>query len=142
MKSEFLVLARSSAIDLHSNSLSIFDIVDELEVNIIGEIKDTQPIPVDVQLLTSLAREDDDGRGLIQTIITLRTINSDGQKKDEPIGILFEPQHLRNRVRVGLRLAVTKTGSFTIQVLGEKENLLAEKKLPVKVVQSSGSGHT
>lgn len=51
------ILCRSSSIDRNSNRLSLFDVVDELEISVSGASEGVIPAPVDLELVTLWRRE-------------------------------------------------------------------------------------
>jgi hypothetical protein len=134
MKSEFLVVAQNSAIDHPSNQLSIFNIIDEVDIGAQNLEAISGGVPLNVQVICSLVRDDSDKKGEFESTIKLVSKNPDGKvTRTDQIPVKFEAHHVRNRVRIGATILLTGGGIYVIDLLSEKGVVFASKALKVNV---------
>lgn len=140
IRNVWAIVAQSSSVDLDRNSLSLFDIVEEISFQIPGILPENAVFPINLQLV-SLWERDEIGT---DTELKVKTILKDPKNKIL-VGveglIKMKPQHKRFRYRNQFQgMPITGSGAYKYEILslepdktGGKE-LLASAGIEVKIV--------
>ena len=110
MNLEHLILARDSSIDFEKNTVSIFDMIEELV------IRSTEPsFSFPLQMLLILRRTIEVGG--IKTKLTIAITAPGGETvSNTEINLVMAPEHKRTRVRMNVALPITTSGDYVIRV--------------------------
>ena len=149
IKHAWSVLCQKTVIDNDSNNISLFDVIEQLGVNV--EVKDPKKVPKKINIPI-----DYEVVSLWLTLKREKTLNADikvtivdpNQEKVEvfqqKLKILPKFKRMRSRLRVK-GLVVEKPGDFTFKVEIKEENekefrLVAELPLEINLTKQTKSG--
>jgi hypothetical protein len=123
MNIEHFILATNSSIDSERNSLSIFDVIEDIDIH-----TSVSNIIIPIQAILVLKRSQNE-EGEFQFKGNLEIIGpSDEKLVDQPLIGKMEPIHRRLRLKINIGLPVVKSGFYKFKVSGEEgSNLLAER---------------
>lgn len=138
IKHLWTILCGSSAVDSDTNSLSIFNIIEEITVqNIPGQsmnLNDKKGIQLPFEIVSCILRTQElDGKNLFVDI-KLDLIDPDSQiLQTLNSKVEIKPQHSRLRVRIKANgITVTKPGAYSF-IVSMKENSEKDLKEVVKI---------
>lgn len=123
---EHFFLAQDSSVDIHTNMISIFGLIEDLQFENTG----SHPINFPCQVILFVKREQE--AGAISKSYTLQIFGPDGNIIGAPQAIptTLQPQHKRTRVRVNTSLPVTRGGDYRF-TLSEGANVLASSTIGI-----------
>ena len=108
MQIEHFILAKESSIDQERNSLSIFDMIEDIQIQ---AAQPTAAIPLGMQAIAGFRREAEQGE--ITSRISLRVLRPDGEMVfNKILPFQMKPEHRRFRIRMNLGFLVTTSGEY------------------------------
>ncbi len=139
IKNLWTIVAQSSAVDRDSNSLSLFDIVEEITFQVGGVIPDKAVLPFNLQVV-SLWERDEVGTDFdLKLKIILRDPKNQILHEGEG-AIKMEPTHKRFRLRAQFQgFPVTVPGTYRYEIISAQpektdgKELLATASMDVKI---------
>ena len=109
---EHLILARDSSIDRDKNTVSIFDIIEEIAIR-----TDAQVVSLPVQLFVVLRREKETGR--IDEKLGLVALSPQSEQLfNVSVPFVMAAEHKRSRIRVNIDLPLKATGDYKLKLEG------------------------
>ena len=127
MKLDFFVLSLGSSIDTESNALSIFNIIEEIQIGIINPSQENEQKPFQLHILASFARDEGEA-GVIDHSYTIIALNPQGVEiaRLNGIPVHLELVHKRARVKIGATILVSQTGKYVFRLINGDGTTLAE----------------
>lgn len=115
---EHLILATNSSVDKDRNTLSIFDVVEDIQL---VKPKDQQ-VNFPVQIIAVIKRDNNDIGEIRSTFL----LTLDGPKKKDLLGPIKLPvnlssEHKRQRLRVNIMCPVNESGEYHFTLQKEDE---------------------
>ncbi|HTR18775.1 MAG TPA: hypothetical protein VMH91_02225 [Candidatus Paceibacterota bacterium] len=143
IKNSWAILALSSSIDRDKNSLSLFDILEEITIQLAGPVPEQFAFPVNMELISLWEREQVGENVELKFKFLLKDPN--GKILSESEGVLkMEPQHKRSRFRAQFQgVPITGPGVYRFEIISlepektEGKDLLASVPLEIKVMIKS-----
>lgn len=110
MNIEHLIIARGSSVDSDSNSLSVFEFIEDLTIQ-----SAPGPIAIPMQVIAVFKRTDE--QGPIRAVFRL-SIEAPNQSNvvEQEVPVNFESTHVRNRLRINAPLPVERAGIYWIKI--------------------------
>ncbi len=113
MKLEHLIIAKESSIDFEKNTLSVFDVIEDLTID-----SPMERVGFPVQAIAVIKREDEKGR--IEGVADLNVISPNFERLvHQKIKFVQEQEHRRTRMRINIMLPIDRTGVYTFQINGQ-----------------------
>lgn len=143
IKNNWTILAQSSAVDQTKNSLSIFDIVEEITIQIGGQLPDQFVFPVNMMLVSLWERDKMGESADLKLRIRLKDPKDEILFNNEA-SLHMDPHHKRSRLLVQLQgMPVRGEGTYLYEIVsmepektGGKE-LVASVSVQVKILVQS-----
>ena len=131
MLTEHLILAQNSSIDQENNSLSVFGLLEDLNIQ-----APTPQVNVPMQAVVILKREDE--RGPVEEEFELQALDPDDRVLlSQVLPLKMDADHRRTRVRVNFQVLVEKSGDYTVRILSKKvKNIFKETRFGVTLIRS------
>ncbi|MCB0407953.1 MAG: hypothetical protein KDD34_07110 [Bdellovibrionales bacterium] len=110
MKVEHFILAKGSSIDRDTQVLSVFEIIEQMQIQ-----SPKFPVNVPVHAVIVFRREEEQG----VLVEPWRLSVTDGSKKtllSQNLEVKMESDHLRQRVRVHFPIQITHDGTYQVQI--------------------------
>lgn len=133
MKVEHFILAQNSAVDRDTNLLSVFNFLEDLN------IQTPAPNPnIGAQAVIVLKRESESGN--IQDQFRFMVLSPSGETLvNTTVPYQFNDQHVRQRVRVNFTFVIPATGNFKFRVESEGNNAFsAEQSVRINIIPQIG----
>jgi hypothetical protein len=129
---EHFILARDSSIDRDKNTMSIFDMIEELQVQVQAGVASIQ---LGVQAIAVLARQAE--TGAIRAFFTLKVLSPKGDViSQENIPAVFAENHKRLRLRMNMGFTVTEPGTYTFRFeKGDDPTVSREGTIGVDIIR-------
>lgn len=136
MRGDYLILCKSSSIDSTSNSLSIFEIIDDVTIRV-SEDKQLADIPIGIQAIIHFTREEDE-EGTLKKKFEIQVENPEGEttKIDKELEVKFKEEHRRFRVRVNFGISFKHTGKYIFRVIDKEEKVYCMNELVVNSIKN------
>lgn len=107
---EFLLLARDSSIDVEKNTLSVFDLIEDIDVK-----TDLPEVQLPIQIVCSFRREQETGP--FEDRAVLKISGPDGSKViDQVLPVKLSETHRRCRFRLTTNVPISASGPYTFTV--------------------------
>lgn len=143
IKNVWVILAQSSAIDQNSNTLSLFDILEEIAFQTNGPVPKKMVIPINTQLVSLWERGDAVGKVEFKFKFILRDPKKQILSERESV-LKMEEHHKRSRFRAQLQgMPITVPGMYRYEIVslepqktGGKE-FIASVSVEVKIDNQS-----
>lgn len=140
MHIEYLLLAKDSAVDQETNTLSVFSIIEDLEIR-----PDAPKLRLPFQILCSVRRDQEVGE--IDQTGTLRIEPPFGSATESKVPVKMQANHTRCRMRVGAVVPIEGPGIFRViftmdQDVRLKCETVINIRLPLPKAEVVGSSDT
>lgn len=110
---EHFIIARGSAVDTDTNSFSIFDLIEDINIqtNLISNLV------IPIQVIAVLKRSPDE-KGPINTtcVFTLKDPKGSLLLNEQNIPITMVSDHVRYRLRINCNFNVTSSGTYKFTI--------------------------
>ena len=107
---EHLILARDSSIDREKNTVSLFDLIEELSITSIYPAVNYQ-----VQLFMILKRDAEVGPLKESVTLVITAPNGDLLTNAE-VNLVMMPEHKRTRLRMNIELPIQTSGDYKFKI--------------------------
>ncbi len=134
------ILAQSSSIDRDNNTLSLFDILEEITFQIVGPTPEKTVLPLNLQLVSLWERENSGKPESLRIKFVLRDPANNVLTENEG-ELRMEPHHKRSRFRAQFQgMPVTGPGRYRYEILSlepkktKGEELISTVSFEIKIV--------
>jgi len=138
---EHFILSNNSSIDMNSNSLSIFGILDDMQ------IQAPPGMTLNLNFHAILVVKRDQETGPINTTFKMSVSAPNGTKigQDIQMPVQMQPAHRRARLRVVAEIPVNQSGHYTVRMVDQQnEKISREVSLHIQILPAavpSGPGN-
>lgn len=138
MKIEHLILSSSSSIDMNNNSLSVFGILDDMQVQVPAGV--VFNLAFHAILIVKRVSES----GPIHANFKMSVFAPSGERigQELQLPVAMQAAHRRSRLRVMTEIPITHSGNYTVRLAHVENELLFHESsvhiqvMPVAVPQS------
>ena len=134
MQIEHFILANNSSIDINTNSLSVFGILDDMQ------IQAPAGMTLNLTFHAILIVKRDSDQGAINSSFIMSVIAPNGNKIGQEIKmpVAMQPVHRRSRLRVIAEVPVNQSGSYKFRMVNtDNEKLASEVSLNIQIMPVS-----
>lgn len=111
MEIEHLILAHSSSLDKDTNTLSIFNLFEDITIN---RNRSNSPITIPMHAIVIVLRGSEKGKQT--TEVTFSATTPDNKPVfSEKFPIILEENHKRYRLRINFQLPIASSGDFQFE---------------------------
>ncbi len=139
IRNVWTIITQSSAIDRDTNSLSLFDVVEEINLQITGPLPENAAFPINTQLVSLWEREESGTDLELKVRVVLKDPKGENLMENEA-SLKLEPAHIRSRFRIqfqGMRITSPGVYKYALYSLEpaktEGKDLLASVPIEVKI---------
>lgn len=125
---EYFLICRDSAIDVEKNTVSVFDIIEDMTVE-----TNAMQVTFPVQLIACIRRGENDV-GNVEERAKLQFIGPDGKVSfEKEVPAKLKAEHRRTRLRIGTTATFSGSGQyqFKIELSGDPANQKAIRDIAV-----------
>ena len=133
MQIEHFILAKDSSIDLNTNSLSVFGVLDDMQIQAPPGIT----FNLSFHAILVVKRERETEQGPIQSNFIMSAYAPNGEKLGHEVTmpVQMQPFHRRTRLRVITEIPVNQSGVYTMRMVNtDNKNLAAEVSLSIQIM--------
>jgi hypothetical protein len=135
MQIEHFILSNNSSIDMNNNSLSVFGILDDMQ------IQAPHGLTLNLGFHAILVVKRDGESGPIHSSFKMSITGPNGNKigQDLQLPVALEPIHRRTRLRVIAEIPVAHSGIYTVRMVSfdkgvENEKISREVSLNIQIL--------
>lgn len=131
MKIEHFILANNSSIDINTNTLSVFGILEDMQ------IQAPPGINLNLTFHAVLVVKREAETGVINSGFTMNVFAPNGNKigQDVKMPLSMQPAHRRSRLRVIAEIPIVHSGNYRVRMTNaEDETLFSEVNLNIKIM--------
>lgn len=131
MKIEHFILANNSSIDINTNSLSVFGILEDMQI----QAPPGANLGLTFHAVLIVKRENE--TGLISSGFTMSVFAPNGNKigNEVKMPLNMQPAHRRSRLRVIAEIPLQHSGTYRVRMVNsEDESIAAEVNLNLQIM--------
>jgi len=128
---EHFILANNSSIDINTNSLSVFGILDDMQI----QAPPGLTLNLTFHAILIVKRESE--QGPVNSNFTMSVYAPNGNKlgQDVKMPVAMQPVHRRTRLRVITDIPVTQSGNYKVRMVNsENEKVFSEVSLNIQIL--------
>ena len=131
MQIEHFILANNSSIDINTNSLSVFGILDDMQ------IQAPPGLTLNLTFHAVLIVKREIEQGAINSNFTMSVFAPNGSKlgQEVKLPVTMQPVHRRTRLRVITDIPVSQSGNYKVRMVNtDNEKIFSEVSLNIQIL--------